>query len=285
MSPSRLWTPTPTDRGVPLSADDLDDEAPPKWLDGPRPPEVPWEELGPEFFDKWGRPNGPAKPDPEHMSVYGRSGSGKTYFITYILTVRANLRGSHAVVIATKKADATLTSAGWPIIDKWPPGYGENDVIFWAPGGLSDEEKAEQRVKVARLLNALWVPDSNMIIDFDELPYLVNDLGLRQYIVTYYREARGNGITLVAGMQRPADVTRYPHSEAGWTASFKPKDQDDRKRIAEVFGNRRYYLDVLKSLDAERHQFVLKRELTGEVCISSLPATRPHLIKRENSPR
>src|SRR5882757_6664772 len=82
-----------------------------------------------------------------------------------------------------------------------------------------------------------------------------------------------------------AGVTRYPHSEAGWTVSFKPKDQDDRKRIAEVFGNRRYYLDVLKSLDAERHQFVMKRELTGEVCISSLPATRPHLIKRENSPR
>ena len=282
MSPSRLWTPTPTDRGAPLSADELD-EAPPKWLDGPRPPEVPWEQLGPEFFDKWGRPNG--KPDPEHVSVYGRSGGGKTYFITYILTVRANLRGSHAVVIATKKADSTLTTAGWPIVDKWPPGYGENDVIFWAHGNLTDEGKAEQRLKIQRLLGQLWVPEANIIVDWDELPFIVEDLGLRHEVTTFYREGRALGITNVAGMQRPAGVTRYPHSEAGWTVSFKPKDQDDRKRIAEVFGNRRYYLDVLKSLDAERHQFVMKRELTGEVCISSLPATRPHLIKRENSPR
>jgi hypothetical protein len=278
--PSPLSTPTPTDPGDRAPGDA---EAPPKWLDGPRPPEVPWETLGPEFFNTWGRPNGTVMP--EHLTVYGPSGSGKTYFITYVMTVRANLRGSHAVVIATKRADPTLETAGWPIIDKWPPDYGQNQVIFWTRAGLTDEDQAEQRARVFRLLNQLWVPDSNMMVNWDELPYIVNDLGLRRVVGTYYREGRANGITNIAGAQRPADVTRYPHSEAGWTVAFKPKDQDDRKRVAEVFGNRRYYMDVLKSLDRERHQFVIKRELTGDVFISSLPATRPVLIKRENQPR
>jgi len=269
--PSPLWTPASTARGGP------------KWLDGDRPPEVDWGELGPEFFEAWGRPRG--KIDPEAVSVYGPSGSGKTYFVTYILTERANQRGSHAVVIATKKADATLVSAGWPIVDKWPPDYGQNQVIYWSHSGLSDEEQAEQKHRIDRLTNQLWVPDSNMIVSWDELPYIVSDLGLRRRVITYYREGRGNGITNVAAMQRPSDVTRYPHSEARWTVAFRPKDQDDRKRVAEVLGNRRYYMDVLASLDNERHQFVIKRELTGQVFISSLPATRPHLIKRENHPR
>lgn len=271
MRASPLWTPPGTGRGGP------------KWLDGDRPPEVDWSELGPEFFDKWGRPNGEVMP--EHLSVYGPSGSGKTYFVTYVLTVRANLRGSHEIVIATKKADKTLVTAGWPIIDKWPPDYGQNAVIFWSRSGLSDEETAEQRQRIDRLTNQLWVPDSNMVVAWDELPYIVADLGLRRRVITYYREGRANGITNVAAMQRPSDVTRYPHSEAGWTVAFKPKDQDDRKRVAEVFGNRRFYMDVLESLDRERHQFVIKRELTGDVFISSLPATRPHLVKRENQPR
>lgn len=269
--PSRLWTPTRTARGGP------------QWRDGERPPEVDWAELGPEFFEKWGRPNG--RVEPEALSVYGPSGSGKTYFVTFVLTERANLRGSHEVVIATKRADATLTSAGWPVITKWPPDYGQNQVIYWSKSGLSEEDQVEQRMRIARLANQLWVPDSNMVVAWDELPYVVGDLGLRRLIATYYREGRANGITNVAAMQRPSDVTRYPHSEAGWTVAFKPKDQDDRKRVAEVFGNRRYYMDVLESLDRERHQFVIKRELTGDVFISSLPAKRPHLIKRENHPR
>lgn len=215
------------------------------------------------------------------MSVYGRSGSGKTYCVTYLLTERARLRGTHAVVLATKKADSTLTTAGWPVIDKWPPDYGQDQVIYWARGGLGPDQMAEQKTKVARILHTLWQPDANKIVAWDELPYIALDLGQWNTVSTYYREGRGNGITNVAALQRPSGVPRYVHSEAGWTISFAAKDQDDRKRVAEVLGDRKYYMAVLESLDPERHQFVIKRELTGESFISSLPATRPHLPTRE----
>jgi hypothetical protein len=211
------------------------------------------------------------------VSVYGPSGSGKTYLITYLLTMRARLRGTHAVVVATKKADKTLTEAGWPIIDDWPPDYGQNQVIWWARGGLSNEQKAEQRAKMQHIMATLWQPEANKLIAWDELPYVCGDLGLDRPVATFYREGRANGIGNLAAMQRPAGVTRYVHSEAGWTFSFKPKDQDDRDRVAEVFGNRKYYRDVLEGLDREAYEFVVKHELTGQAFRSSLPAERPRL--------
>lgn len=245
---------------------------------------VSWDELGPEFFSKWGYPGG--KFEPEHLTVYGPSGSGKTHFVTYVMTERANLRGSHEVVIATKKADATLTSAGWPVIDRWPPDYGINQSIYWTRGGLSDEQKAEQRDRVARLANTLWVPGSNIVVGWDELPYVCGDLGLNRMVGTYYREGRGNGITNVAALQRPSDgVNRNVHSNTQWTVAFQPADEDDGKRVAELFGNRKRFLPVLMGLDREHYEFVMKHHRTGQVFRSSLPRIRPHLIKRENHPR
>lgn len=230
----------------------------------------------------WGRPRGSV--DAEHISVYGPSGSGKTYFVTYVMTERARLRGTHAVHIATKKADKTLTEAGWPVITDWPPDYDQHQVIWWARGGLSGEQQAEQQTKMRVIMHTLWQPEANKLIGWDELPYVSDDLGLRTPVATYYREGRSMGITNVAALQRPAGVPRYVHSEAGWTVSFRPKDQDDRDRIAEVFGNRAYYRDVLESLDREKHQFVIKRELTGEAFISSLPSVRPTLPPAKDQP-
>jgi hypothetical protein len=246
---------------------------------GPQSPEeiprVPWNQLGPEFFAAWGRPNG--VPMAEHMSVYGPSGSGKTHFVAYILTERARLRGTHMVMVATKKADATLLKAGWPIVKSWPPPYGKDQVIWWARGGLRADDQERQAERVQTLMHALWEPDSNRVVAWDELPYVCADLGLRRPIATYYREGRALGISNVAAMQRPSDVPRYVHSEVSWTVSFKPKDQDDRDRVAEVFGNRNLYREVLAGLSREHHEFVIKRELTGEAFISSLPSKMPAL--------
>lgn len=234
-------------------------------------PRVPWAELGPEFIRQWGRPNG--KHEPEHLTVYGKSGSGKTYFTGRVLADRARARGSHVVVVATKKADKTVSSLGWPIIHDWPPDYGQNQVIYWAKArGLSDRD--QQREKVLALMDALWRPQSNIIIYWDELPYIETMLGLRDEIGTFYREGRSHGITNVASMQRPARVSREAHSEAGWTVAFPPKDQDDRDRVAEVLGNRVLFRQVLDSLDRTRYEFLIRHDLSGETYISHLPARR-----------
>lgn len=236
-------------------------------------PRVPWEELGPQFIESWGWPGG--KYEPEHLTVYGRSGSGKTYFVAYVLDQRARLRGSHVTMVATKRADATLTRLGWPIVTSWPPGYGQTSVIFWAKArGISAVHLIPQRKKVKDLMDTLWRPNANMVVYWDELTYIEQDLRLKREIATFYREGRTHGITNVATMQRPAYVSRLAHSEAGWTVAFPPKDMDDRKRIAEVLGDRALYMEILPTLDQTRHEFVIKHERTGNVYISHLPEAR-----------
>lgn len=231
---------------------------------------VPWADLGPEFIKTWGLPGG--KFEPEHLTVYGKTGSGKSYFVAYVLRQRARARKSATVVVATKRADATLRNMGWPIIDSWPPGYGEKQVIYWARAkGISAEHRVPQRKKVKELMDQLWTPGANTVVYWDELTYLEQDLKLKTELATFYREGRTNGITNVASMQRPAGVSRLAHSEAGWTVAFAPKDVDDRKRVAEVFGDRARFMQILDSLDRTKHEFLFRHDLSGEAYISHLP--------------
>ena len=231
---------------------------------------VDWEDLGPAFITWWGRPGG--RFDPEHLTVYGKSGSGKSYFVGYVLKERARARGSHVVIVATKRTDKTISALGWPIINTWPPDYGQHQVIYWAKAkGISAAHRVPQRAKVKRLMDALWVPGSNVVIYWDELPYVEIMLQLKPEIETYYREGRALGITNVASMQRPTGVTRLSHSEAGWTAAFPPKDADDRDRVAEVLGDRQRFRLVLDSLDRRKHEFLLRHDRSGESYISHLP--------------
>lgn len=245
----------------------------------PTPQRVPWAELQPEFLRSWGRPRGKAQP--EHVSIYGPTGSGKSYLEKTLLMARANARGSHVVVIATKPADETLRGTGWPIVKSWPPGYGKDQVIFWARArGLERGGLAEQRRQVAGLLDQLWTPDANRIVAFDELAYLEQDLQLKQQITRFYREGRALGLTLVATTQRPSGVSRYMHSEASWTFAFGPKDEDDRDRVAQVLG-RKGFRDVLDDLDRSRREFLMIREVTREVYITHIPA--PRAIRDDSS--
>lgn len=226
--------------------------------------------LGAGFIQAWGRPRG--KVMPEHVSVYGPTGSGKSHFEKTILKMRAAARKSTIIIVATKPDDGTLTSMGWPVVDEWPAGYDKQQVIFWAKSkGLGSAGLAHQRRKIMGLLNQLWRAESNVVLSFDELAYIEQDLGLRVPVTRYYREGRALGITLVATTQRPAGVTRYMHSEAGWMVAFAPEDEDDRDRVAQILGHKAFYREVLQQLDRERHEFLMIHKLTREAYITSLP--------------
>lgn len=228
---------------------------------------IPWSELGPEFMELWGWPNG--KRDPEHITVLGPTGSGKSVFSLQICQERAKLRGAHVIVIATKPADKSLISTRWPIVEKWPPQYGQDQCIFWPAAKMKPEErKPVQKQAIGYALNDLWRPNANHIVMFDEIAYLEQELGLRTTITTYWREARSVGITMVAGTQRPRGVSRYMHSESAWVAAFKPRDEDEALRMAEICGSRREFKDTILGL--KRYEFLLVRRSTDEKYISKM---------------
>lgn len=243
----------------------------------PLPERVSWEELGPEFFRAWGYPHEHWMP--EHLAIYGPTGSGKSFFEKTILMERARLRGSHIVLICTKKADKTISSMGWPIVHTWPPSKGWSDrrkteqVIFWAKGSLSRVDRDRQAAMIDDLLSKLWTEDANIIVVFDEIAYVENELGLSTHIDTYFREGRSQGITVVASTQRPSNVSRFMHSETSWSVFFTPKDEDDAERMAQVAGNKAYYTRVLQQLRRDQYEFLLVHNLTNEAYISSITSS------------
>jgi hypothetical protein len=237
-------------------------------------PRVSWHELGPEILATWGWPDG--RFTPEHMSVYGKSRSGKSYLIGTLVDARNRERGSHVVYLATKKTDQTIEDIGWPIVSEWPPNYDQTAVIFWArPKDLSPESRRAQRAKVAKLLDQLWSAKGRpIIIVWDEITYVLQSLQLKVQVETFLREGASHGITNVMGMQRAAGQDRLVHSESSWTAAFRTKDADDRRRLAEILGDRALYQEVLNDLDPRLHEHLWVYDRTGDAYITHVPWRR-----------
>ena len=236
-------------------------------------PRVSWSAAGPQFIRAWGYPDG--KFQPEHVEILGPTGSGKTYFEATILQDRVRLRDSGVVFIATKPADSTIMKLGWPVVCDWKGVQRDKQVIFWPSSKATGSARQKyMAAKIEDLLGRLWVKDSGNIVAFDEVA-TVEELSpeLKKMIRMYWREARSQGITIVAMKQRPQGVQRDMHSEASWVVSFKPKDEDDAVRYAQILGGKKQWMPVLMSLDRESHEFVIKHEVTGDAVISRIGTT------------
>lgn len=241
----------------------------------PDVPRAPWSQLAPEFIRTWGRANG--KTEPEHLEVLGPTGCGKSLFTTVILRQRVAARRSGVIYIATKPADKTVRSLGWEITQDWRGVQQNPQVIFWPrTRALGRARKAYQAAKIQELLDRLWVPESNNIVVFDEIAYVEKlTPDLRDTIDMYLREARSQGITLVMGKQRAQGVTREMHAETVWVVSFKPRDDNDAERIAELFGSKREWMPILKSLNPDKHEFLIQNRNTGASYISWIDKKPP----------
>lgn len=234
-------------------------------------PRAPWSEVATDFIAAWGYPDG--KFDPEHAEILGPSGSGKTVLEETILSERVAARDSAAVFVATKASDkqiGALHAAGWPIVTDYRGVDEQKQCIYWPQTKLLGRARREYLGrKVEELLSRLWHAGSNRIVAFDEIA-TVESLSpeVKELIAMYWREGRSLGITIVAMKQRPQGVQRDMHSETTWVFSFRPKDEDDAKRYAELFGSRAYWHPVLMSLDREKYEFLLYDSKSGNSVIS-----------------
>jgi hypothetical protein len=233
------------------------------------PGRMPWSQLGPYFIDVWGRAD-PGNPQPEHMEIVGQNGSGKTYLLMTCLQQRYARRQSAAVMICTKPDDEIFGKLGWPVIDS-PRQLNDNpNAIFWPKTSLTGNRKRDYHErKLKDLLDAIWQPQSNRIVAFDEIGYAESLSGeMRAMIQMYWREGRALGITVIGMKQRPQGALRDMHSEAYWTAAFKPKDRADLERWAELFGAKRDWMPIFDSLDRQRREFIIANPVHDEAYIS-----------------
>lgn len=230
---------------------------------------LPWSQLGPEFAASWGRAD-PNDPQPEDMEIIGMKGSGKTYFLMTVLQERMLVRDSRIILVVTKQDDKVFTKLGWPIVKEFADLKKHRQCIYWPQTKkLGEERDAYMETRIHQLLVNLWKKDAWVVLAFDEIAY-VEELSTRvkRLIRMYWREGRSMGITVVAMKQRPQGVQRDMHSETPWTIAFKPADDDDADRFAQLFGNIRTWKPVFDQMDAMNHEFLIKHTKTGIAYIS-----------------
>ncbi len=230
---------------------------------------VPWSKLGPEFVATWGRFD-PKNPQPEHMEFLGPNGSGKTFLKQQIFIEMARRRNSSIVIIATKQQDKTVMDLHWPVVSTTREVMKHERCVFWPrTKAIGVSRKQFQAEKIQDLLDHLWQPDANVIVDFDEFAYVETlSPDMKETLNMYLREGRSHGITVCAGKQRAQGVQRDMHSESRVTAAFKMKDDEDNERLAQVLGNKRELMPVLRSLDRGKHEFVFKHDQSDAMFIS-----------------
>jgi hypothetical protein len=237
------------------------------------PPRVPWSQLGPQFALAFGHAD-PADPQPEHIEIIGQNGSGKTHAAGKIYQERAFVRERPSIIFATKPADATLAKIGFPVAESWKEltklvRDGHQNVIFWArTNRMGHARRAWHDAKISDVLNRLWVPESDTDVVIDDWGYAEQLPEVSGILEQYLREGRSSGLSVGALKQRPQGSTRLMTSETQWTLGFRPKDDSDLERWAQLFGARQDWMPVFRDLDQTRREFVLKHAPTQVAYIS-----------------
>lgn len=254
---------------------------------------VPWSKIAQEFAEVWGRAD-PSDPQPEHVEVLGINGSGKTLWMGKAVQERMIVRRTPCIILQSKPADATIERLGWPIITNgdFRRAIKERWSVFWPMTTATGiERKNYQAIQFRNMLNALWRKDANTIVVFDDFGYIQELIApdtrepLAPIVQMYLREGRSCGITNVLLKQRAPGSRREMHSETQWKIGFATVDEDDQERVAEIFGNRKAYMPVIKSMDADKHEFLIKHSRTGLEVISWVDTPlRPVKRPDRNSP-
>jgi hypothetical protein len=213
---------------------------------------MPWEDFQ-AFFARHHKQG-------EHVAIVAPTGGGKSvvaFELAKIVGTRKARDGrpSRVTVLGSKpNRDDTLMAlhrAGWPIITKWPPKYGQEHCIVWPRGGTLSQSSRRQRVVYVPLLDAIHSEGGQTVVIDEEAHFeepQPEGLGLRGLMGPFWSGARSNKLTLIAATQRPRNVTRLMWSEPSWIIILRPEDQDDLKRVAELSGRKDEVLEIVQRL-------------------------------------
>lgn len=218
----------------------------------------------------------------EHVAACGPTGCGKTTVIAELLKARGErttVRGRPVCITAfgVKRRDDTLarliTRDGWhriKALKEWPPAYGEEHTVAWPPIGPVSGRARRLRPFFRGILDEID-ESGNQIVFIDEAAYferpLPNGLGMASALEEIWTTSRSGGVTLVAATQRPRRVSRSMWSEPYWLLIFRPEDEEDIKRVAQLSGSKQLVLDTVPGLDT--HEFLLLRRRPHRVALIS----------------
>lgn len=149
----------------------------------------------------------------QHVAVVGRTGSGKTYLISELVKLR-----KYVVILRTKPDSNTFP--GFTKVRK-ASAMGK----FGAERLLLEPEYSRQAIEGFNMLETAW-QEGGWTVVIDENWYAEAHLGLKPYIVRLLTQGRSKDISVVIGMQRPVDISRFALSEVTHLFVFRTEGRD-----------------------------------------------------------
>lgn len=185
----------------------------------------------------------------EHVIIIGDTGSGKTYLESKLLDLR-----DHVIVVKTKPDDIKFD--GFRKIKKYTDLMDLKTNRFVLDTGF---DQGLQRLHITSAINLAWKQEG-WTIAVDETYYWTSVLRLERQLNMLLTQGRSKHLTIVAGMQRPAWVSRFALSQATHAFIFRCEGRD-LTTLSQALSPK-----VVKPVEELRgHDFVYFNRATREV--------------------
>jgi energy-coupling factor transporter ATP-binding protein EcfA2 len=186
----------------------------------------------------------------EHFGLIGPTGMGKTTMLMALLPLH-----KYVTVFATKPRDSSMDALirrGYKKYERWPlmadPKESPRRVIW--PDATHMETMREIQKDVFSEAMARIYRIGNWTVAIDELWWFTNELGMGDYVKTYYLQARSLNISLIAGVQRPAWVPREMYTSCTHLMFWRTNDETDLKSLSGIgFKSSFLIREVVSNLD------------------------------------
>lgn len=186
----------------------------------------------------------------EHVTVIGPTGTGKTTVLRAMSRVRER-QGGALLLLGTKRIDSTLdrwarsasltTIRDWPAPwwrlnhAKTPEGVDWRHRLILRPPIRSADDLPIMSEVMGRALASVYA-DGGWTVCADELLIFCSMLGLSKPLELLWTQGRSAGVTVLGGMQRPVDVSRYSYTQASHLFFFATADRQDVQRMGGIGG-------------------------------------------------
>ena len=207
----------------------------------------------------------------EHVSMIGPTGSGKTTLALNLLPMR-----QFVIVLATKPRDETMDKLvkedGYLKVKRWKDipriGVRQHLRVIVQPPYKSSRDIWQQAQAFDDVLNAAFI-QGGWTIFADEL-FWMQKLGLNNELETYWTQGRSMNLSLIAGTQRPANVSLFAYDQATHVFFWRDNDERNLKRISGMNGqNAKLIRETVASMPKHASLYVNTR--TGAMVMTTAP--------------
>ena len=187
----------------------------------------------------------------EHTVLIGPTGRGKSTLAKALLEYRES-RNAHVLIIATKAKNSfeALTPGGVyqskRKLRQHPRGYyltkswkradlaGHERIVLWVPykgtGSVAKQKEQSSEALQDVMTQGGWT------VYIDELRWFVDRMGLKDWIVDLWTQARELGVSVIGSTQRPVWVTRDVYANSTHFYIWGTEDDDDLRRLSGIGG-------------------------------------------------